>query len=53
MNALRLAFILLARDALMSLVASAGWPRWSWASRVVDQLEALADGLRERREARE
>uniref|UniRef100_I2PZC1 Uncharacterized protein n=1 Tax=Desulfovibrio sp. U5L TaxID=596152 RepID=I2PZC1_9BACT len=53
MNALRLAAVILARDALIGLVASLGWPRWPWASRAVDRCEVVAEGLRERREARE
>ena len=53
MSALRLAGVLLLRDALIGLVAFLGWPRWTWAHLAVDRLEVAAEGLRERREARE
>ena len=55
MTALRLAGVLLARDTLIGFVASLGWPRWRWASRAVDRLEVVADGLRgqEKREGHE
>lgn len=48
MSALRLAVILWVRDLLIGFVAFLGWPRWRWASRVVDRLEAQAESLRER-----
>lgn len=48
MNTLRLAAILWTRDAVISLVALAGWPRWSWAHRAVDRLEVLAEALAEK-----
>jgi hypothetical protein len=46
MNALRLAFVLWARDGIISLVAVAGWPRWRWASRAIGRLEAQTESLR-------
>ncbi len=52
MNALKLASTLWARDLLIGFVAFAGWPRWAWASRVVDWCEVRAEGLQERREVR-
>ena len=52
MNALTLALALWTRDGIISLVAIAGWPRWPRASRAVDRLEVVAEGLRSR-EARE
>lgn len=45
MNTLRPAAILWIRDALIGLLAFAGWPRWSWAHRAVDRLEVLAEAL--------
>ena len=53
MTSWKLALALWTRDTLIGLVASLDWPRWRWASRAVDKLEVLAEGLRERREARE
>ena len=48
MKALRLAALILARDALIGLVASLGWPRWPWASRAVDWCEVAAEALQSR-----
>jgi hypothetical protein len=50
MNALKLACALWSRDALIGLVAIAGWPRWAWAHRAVDACEVAAEALRERQE---
>lgn len=52
MTALKLASALWARDLIIGLVASLGWPRWPWASRAVDWCETLAEALKERREVR-
>jgi hypothetical protein len=53
MTPLKLALALWTRDGIITLVAAAGWPRWAWASLVIDRLEAVAEALREKREARE
>lgn len=50
MKALQLAALILARDALIGLVASLGWPRWPWLHRAVDRCQGAAEALRSREE---
>lgn len=45
MTPLRLALALWIRDALISLVALFGWPRWPWAHRTTDRLTTMAETL--------
>jgi hypothetical protein len=45
MNAVKLAGVILIRDALISLVAAAGWPRWPWAHRTTDRLTTMAETM--------